>query len=85
MGARIPAGSPTANARSGWRVLYKQYVPRDLVRDEGMVSIKNALRSADGKKSLDGIVARQGPPLRQALERVYDARCPLSSPGSSRG
>src|SRR5262245_46119943 len=34
---------------------YKPYAGRDLLGDDGMVEIKNALRGAEGKASLDGI------------------------------
>ena len=54
---------------------YKPYVPRDLVRDDGMIAIKNALRAADGKTSLDGIAIDAA--LKTTLERmmpVYQKR-----------
>ena len=54
---------------------YKAYVPRDLVGDDGMVAIKNALSAADGKTSLDGIAIDAA--LKTTLERmmpVYQKR-----------
>jgi hypothetical protein len=54
---------------------YKPYAPRDLVRDDGMIAIKNALRAAEGKTSLDGIAIDAA--LKTTLERmmpVYQKR-----------
>src|SRR5213592_3451092 len=39
---------------------YKPYAARDLLSDDGMVDIKNALRGAEGKTSLDGIKIETG-------------------------
>jgi hypothetical protein len=47
---------------------YKPYVPRDLLGDEGMVAIKNALRLAEGKATLDGIAIDAE--LKVMLERL---------------
>lgn len=54
---------------------YKPYAARDLVRDEGMIAIKTALRGGEGKARLDGIALDA--PLRTTLERlmpVYEKR-----------
>jgi hypothetical protein len=47
---------------------YKPYAARDLLRDEGMIDIKSALRGAEGKTSLDGITIDAG--LKATLERL---------------
>jgi hypothetical protein len=47
---------------------YKPYAARDLLRDDGMVDIKSALRGAEGKASLDGIKIDAG--LKATLERL---------------
>ena len=36
-------------------MFYKPYVQRDVLRDDGMVTIANALHGADGTASLDGV------------------------------
>ena len=47
---------------------YKPYVPRELTLDDGMIAIKNALRGAEGKTSLDGIAIDAA--LKATLERI---------------
>jgi hypothetical protein len=47
---------------------YKPYAARDVLRDDGMVAIKTALRRAEGKPSLDGIAIDAG--LKATLERM---------------
>ena len=47
---------------------YKPYVPRELTLDDGMIAIKNALRGAEGKTSLDGIAIDSA--LKATLERL---------------
>ena len=47
---------------------YKPYVPRDVLRDDGMVAIQSALRGAEGKNSLDGIAIDAA--LKSTLERI---------------
>lgn len=47
---------------------YKPYAARDLLRDEGMVDIKSALRGAEGKTSLDAVKIDAG--LSATLERL---------------
>lgn len=47
---------------------HKRYATRDLLLDDGMVDIKTALRSAEGKTSLDGIAIDAS--LKETLERL---------------
>jgi hypothetical protein len=47
---------------------YKPYAQRDVLLDEGMVAIKNALSGAEAKDSLDGIAI--DPALKAMLERL---------------
>ena len=47
---------------------YRPYAARDLLRDDGMVGIKNALRGAEGRPNLDGISIDAD--LKATLERV---------------
>jgi hypothetical protein len=47
---------------------YKPYAARDLLQDDDMVDIKNALRGAEGRTSLDGIKIDAG--LKATLERL---------------
>ena len=47
---------------------YKPYAARDLLRDDGMVGVKSALRGAEGTTSLDGIEIDAG--LKATLERL---------------
>jgi hypothetical protein len=47
---------------------YKPYAARDLLRDEGMVAIKTALRGAEGKTSLEGVAIDAA--LKATLERL---------------
>jgi hypothetical protein len=54
---------------------YKPYAQRDVLLDDGMVAIKNALSGAEGKASLDRIAI--DPALKAMLERlmpVYQRR-----------
>jgi len=56
-GGPAPTGL-TDEERAQWAAgveFYKPYVPRELTLDDGMIAIKNALRGAEGKTSLDGI------------------------------
>ena len=69
-GGPAPTGLTQGEA-SQWAAgveFYKPYVPRDLTADPGMVAIKTALRSAEGKTSLDGIAI--DPALKTTLERL---------------
>ena len=69
-GGPAPTGL-TEEARAQWAAgvdFYKPYAPRDLVRDPGMVAIKDALRGAEGKTSLDGIAIDTA--LKATLERL---------------
>jgi hypothetical protein len=61
----------TDEERAQWAAgveFYKPYVPRELTLDDGMIAIKNALRGAEGKTSLDGIAI--DPALKATLERL---------------
>lgn len=61
----------TDEQRAQWAAgveFYKPYVPRELALDDGMIAIKNALRGAEGKTSLDGIAI--DPALKATLERL---------------
>lgn len=68
-GGPAPTGLSEEESRQ-WAAgveFYKPYAARDLLRDDGMVDIKNALRGAEGKTSLDGIRIDAG---LKALERL---------------
>jgi hypothetical protein len=60
----------TGEEKAAWEravAVYREtYSQRDLIRDEGMVAIKNALRGAEGRDSLEGIDVPAD--LRTALE-----------------
>src|SRR5262245_37801035 len=67
------AGAPdmSNDDRARWLAgveAYKPYAQRDLLFDDGMVAIKNALRGGEGKASLDGIAIDAE--LKATLERV---------------
>lgn len=69
-GGPAPTGLSEAE-RAQWTAgieFYKPYAARDLLRDEGMVDVKSALRGAEGKTSLDGITLDAG--LKATLERL---------------
>jgi len=69
-GGPTPTGL-TDEERAQWAAgveFYKPYVPRELTLDDGMIAIKNALRGAEGKTSLDGIAI--DPALKPTLERL---------------
>ena len=69
-GGPAPTGL-TDEERAQWATgveFYKPYVPRELALDDGMIAIKNALRGAEGKTSLDGIAI--DPALKATLERL---------------
>jgi hypothetical protein len=57
--------------RSAWTAgvdFYRPYASRDVLRDDGMVAIKNGLRLAERRANLDGIAI--GADLKATLERV---------------
>jgi hypothetical protein len=69
-GAPVPTGLSAEEARQ-WEAgvaFYKRYADRDLLRDDGMVEIKTALRAAEGKFTLDGVVVDAG--VKGTLERL---------------
>jgi hypothetical protein len=69
-GGPAPTGL-TDEERAQWAAgveFYKPYVPRELTLDDGMIGIKNALRGAEGKTSLDGIAIDAA--LKTTLERI---------------
>ncbi len=69
-GGPAPTGLPEEESRQ-WAAgveFYKPYAARDLLRDDGMVDIKSALRGAEGKTSLDAITIDAG--LKATLERL---------------
>jgi hypothetical protein len=69
-GGPAPVGLPEEDSRQ-WAAgveFYKPYAARDVLRDEGMVDIKHALRGAEGKASLSGIPLDVG--LKATLERL---------------
>jgi hypothetical protein len=69
-GRPTPAGLSEEESRR-WATgieFYKPYAARDLLADEGMVAIKSALRSAEGKTDLDAIEIDGS--LRATLERL---------------
>jgi len=69
-GGPAPTGL-TDEERAQWAAgvdFYKPYVPRELTLDDGMIAIKNALRGAEGKPSLDGIAIDAA--LKATLERI---------------
>ncbi len=69
-GGPAPTGLSEEESRQ-WAAgveLYKPYAARDLLRDDGMVDIKSALRGAENKTSLDGIEINAG--LKATLERL---------------
>jgi hypothetical protein len=69
-GGAAPTGLSEEESRQ-WAAgveFYKPYAARDLLFDDGMVDIKNALRDAEGKTSLDGIKIDTG--LKAILERL---------------
>lgn len=47
---------------------YRSYAKRDLLFDQGMIDIKNALHTADGKATLDGVAIDSG--LKTTLEQL---------------
>ena len=69
-GGPAPTGLSEEESRQ-WTAgveFYKPYAARDVLRDEGMVDIKSALRGAEVKPSLDGIKIDAG--LKATLERL---------------
>jgi hypothetical protein len=69
-GGPAPTGLSDAE-RALWAAgveFYKPYATRDVLFDQGMVDIKDALHGAEGKTSLDGV--KIDPALRTMLERV---------------
>jgi hypothetical protein len=69
-GGPAPAGLPEEDSRQ-WAAaveFYKPYAARDVLRDQGMVDIKSALRKAEGKTNLEGIAVDAA--LKAALERA---------------
>jgi hypothetical protein len=69
-GAPLPADMPETE-RNVWAAGIESYAPyskRDLLFDDGMIAIKDALRSAEGKASLDGLSIDSG--VKTALERL---------------
>ena len=69
-GGPVPTGLSDEESRQ-WAAgveFYKPYAARDLLFDDGMVDIKSALRSAEGKASLEGIAIDAG--LKETLERL---------------
>jgi hypothetical protein len=69
-GGPAPAGLPEDESRQ-WTAgveFYKPYAARDLLRDEGLAAIRNALRGAEGKATLDGIAIDAA--LKATLERL---------------
>ena len=69
-GGPVPTGLPDEESRQ-WAAaveFYKPYAARDLLFDDGMINIKNALRGAEGKASLDGIAIDAG--VKETLERL---------------
>ena len=69
-GGPVPTGLSDEESRQ-WAAaveFYKPYAARDLLFDDGMINIKNALRGAEGKASLDGIAIDAG--VKETLERL---------------
>jgi hypothetical protein len=69
-GGPAPTGLSEEESRQ-WTAgveFYKPYAARDLLRDDGMVDIKSALRGAEGKTSLDAIKINAG--LKATIERL---------------
>lgn len=53
-----PPTGLSEGARQTWAAgveFYRPYATRDVLRDQGMVAIKNALREAEGRTTLDTI------------------------------
>jgi hypothetical protein len=69
-GAPLPPDMPEPE-RSAWAAgieFYAPYSKRDLVFDEELIAIKEALRTAEGRTSLDGLPIDSG--VRTTLERL---------------
>ena len=69
-GAPLPADMPEAE-RTAWAAgieLYAPYSKRNLIFDEELIRIKEALRTAEGKTSLDGLAIDSG--VKATLERL---------------
>jgi hypothetical protein len=69
-GGPVPTGLPEEDSRL-WAAgveFYKPFAARDVLRDEGLVGIKHALRGAEGKANLDAIAL--DPSLKATLERL---------------
>jgi hypothetical protein len=65
-GAKLPPGD--REPWEGWVQFYQRYAKRDVLMDDGMVAIKNALAAADGRATLDGAAIEAD--LRSTLERA---------------
>lgn len=85
-GGPAPTGLSEEESRQ-WAAgveFYKPYAARDLLRDDGLVDIKSALRGAEGKTSLDGITIDAG--LKATLERlmpIYQSTPTRRGPGAA--
>jgi hypothetical protein len=69
-GAPLPADMPEAE-RTAWAAgieLYAPYSRRNLIFDDELLRIKEALRTAEGRTSLDGLAIDGG--VRTTLERL---------------
>ena len=69
-GAPLPADMPEAE-RTAWTAgieLYAPYSRRNLIFDDELIKIKEALRTAEGKTSLDGLAIDSS--VRTTLERL---------------
>jgi hypothetical protein len=61
----------TAEEQKQWAPgveFYKPYAARDVLRDDGMVAIASALRSAESRNTLEGVAI--DPELKSTLERL---------------
>jgi hypothetical protein len=69
-GAPLPADMPESE-RTAWAAgveFYAPYSKRDLIFDDGLIAIKEELRSAEEKASLDGLAIESG--AKATLERL---------------
>src|SRR5262249_61626188 len=68
-GASLPDGMPEAE-RAAWSTgieFYAPYARRDLILDEQLIAIKEALRTTEARTNLDGVPIDSG--IRATLER----------------
>src|SRR6266849_5117358 len=80
-GAPLPADLPEAE-RTAWAAgieFYAPYSRRNLISDDELIAIKEALRNVEGRTSLDGIPIDSG--VRTTLERTASG-LPRSGPWS---